>query len=135
MTTLYILYDASCGLCSHIVQWMSTQPASVALQFIVSGSDAAHRLFPTLRTSASELVAVSDTGDVYRGDAAFIVCLYALDDYRRLSFRLARPALRPLAKRAFGILSANRKKVSELLGLENDADLATSLADSPGFPW
>ena len=135
MNKLYILYDASCGLCSHIVQWMSAQPATIACQFVAAGSDAAHRLFPTLRTSASELVAVSDTGDVYRGDAAFIVCLYALDDFRRLSFRLARPALRPLAKRAFRMLSANRKSLSDLLGLESDADLAASLSQTPELPW
>lgn len=135
MTKLYILYDASCGLCSHLVQWMSTQPAAVALEFVAAGSESARRLFPTLHTSASELVVVSDAGDVYRGDAAFIVCLYALDDFRRLSFRLARPALRPLAKRAFRMLSANRKNVSDLLGLASDAELAESLNHTGEYPW
>jgi predicted DCC family thiol-disulfide oxidoreductase YuxK len=135
MNRLYILYDSSCGLCSHIVQWMSTRPAVIDLQFVAAGSDAAHRLFPSLRTSSSELVVVSSGGEVYRGDAAFIMCLYALDDYRRLSFRLARPGLRPLAKRAFRMLSDNRKSLSDLLGFESDADLAASLARTPELPW
>src|SRR2546423_902043 len=61
---------------------------------------AAHR-FPGLdhARSLAEVTVVADTGAVYTGDAAWLICLWALDGYRALALRLARPRLRPLARR------------------------------------
>jgi len=127
---LYVLYDSSCGLCSHIVQWMSDQPAACELQFVAAGSDEARRLFPDFRHVArpEELVVISDAGEVYRGDAAYIVCLWALDSYRIVAARLARPGFRPLARKVFALLSTNRLRLSELLGLHADDALARTIA-------
>lgn len=79
----------------------------------------------------SELVVVSDAGEVYFNDAAWIVCLYALVDYRAWSFRLARPLLRGLARVAWETLSKNRASLSHLLALASDAELARKLEAEP----
>jgi predicted DCC family thiol-disulfide oxidoreductase YuxK len=126
---LYVLYDAGCGLCSHLVQWMAQQPSSYDLRFVAAGSEEARRLFPEFHSPArpEELVVISGEGAVYRGDAAFIVCLYALHSYRALAVRLAQPGFRPLARRVFGMLSTNRVRLSELLGLHSDDALARTI--------
>jgi predicted DCC family thiol-disulfide oxidoreductase YuxK len=122
---LYILYDHGCGLCSHLVQWMSKQESSWELRFVAAGSAEARELFPEFRSPArpEELVVISEDGAVYRGDAAFIVCLYALDAYRTVAERISRPGFRPLAKRLFSMISTNRMQLSDLLGLRSDEAL------------
>jgi predicted DCC family thiol-disulfide oxidoreductase YuxK len=99
---------------------MGKQTSAFTLEFIAAGSPRALELFPTITGGVKELVAITDEGDVYRGDDAFLICLYALDAYRSWSYRLARPALRPFARRAFEMLSTNRTKISELLSLAGD---------------
>jgi len=132
---LHILYDNSCGLCSHLVAWMSRQPAACELRFVAAGSEEARRLFPELPITPrpEELVVVSDEGGVYRGDDAYIMCLWALHAYRVVATRLARPGFRPLARRVFGLISTNRLRLSELLGLHSDDALARTIAQNgPG---
>src|SRR5690606_8278078 len=105
-----ILYDARCGLCSWARRWMLRQPSFLALTFIPADSELASRMFPGLARpgEAEELVVVSDEGGVYRGGDAWILCLYALEDYREWSLRLGHPALRPMARSAFALLSRQR---------------------------
>jgi predicted DCC family thiol-disulfide oxidoreductase YuxK len=129
---LYVLYDAGCALCSHVVQWMTQQPSAYELRFVAAGSEEARRLFPEFHSPArpEELVVISGDGSVYRGDAAFIVCLYALNSYRAVAVRLAQPGFRPLARKVFGMLSTNRMRLSELLGLHSDDALARTIASN-----
>ena len=133
MRKIFVLYDARCGVCSRLRTWISGQRAYFAIEFIPAGSERARRLFPELRheDQPSELVVVSNAGEVYFNDAAWIVCLYALVDYRAWSFRLARPLLRGLARVAWETLSKNRASLSRLLALENDAELARRLEAEP----
>jgi predicted DCC family thiol-disulfide oxidoreductase YuxK len=129
---VYVLYDAGCGLCSHLVQWMSQQRARCELQFVAAGSDEARRLFPNFRSPArpEELVVISEDGAVYRGDAAYIVLLYALDSYRAVAVQLAKPAYRPFARKVFSMLSTNRLRLSQLLGFRSTDVLARAVANS-----
>jgi len=129
---LYVLYDSSCGLCSHAVQWMTDQSAGYELRFVAAGSDESRALFPELDNPArpEELVVISDDGAVYRGDAAYIMCLSALDSYRTVAVRLARPGFRRLARRVFALLSTNRLRLSALLGLHSDDALASTITRS-----
>jgi predicted DCC family thiol-disulfide oxidoreductase YuxK len=133
MHTIYVLYDSRCGVCSRLRAWMVEQPAYVALEFVAAGSARARRLFPELHhdEQPSELVVVTDDGDVYINDAAWIVCLYALVDYRAWSFRLARLPLRRLARSAWEMLSKNRAQLSRVLALTSDAELARRLEAQP----
>jgi predicted DCC family thiol-disulfide oxidoreductase YuxK len=96
MKRLYMLYDSRCGLCSRLRTWIETEPAYCEIVFVAAGSPWARTLFPQLRheDEPSELVAISDEGDVYKNDEAWIVCLWALVDYRDWSYRLAHQPLR-----------------------------------------
>lgn len=55
------------------------------------------------------------------------MCLYALKHYRHWAKRLSGPALLPLARQAFAILSGNRRRISRWLRLLGDDDLAVEL--------
>src|SRR5688572_44094 len=127
MKTLYVLYDSRCGLCTEAKDWLRLQPAYVDLRLMASDSDEAHRLFPAL--PAEELAVVSDTGDVWLGDQAFLLCLWALLAYRGWARRLSSPILRPVARQAFAAVSQRREGVSSLLGLRSEAELKRRLKE------
>lgn len=127
MKELYVLYDSHCGLCTEVRDWLRVQPAWVDLHLLASDSDEARGKFSNL--AAGELAVVSDRGDVWLGDHAFIMCLWALRDYRYWAKRLASPLLRPLARQGFELVSRNRRHVSDLLGLKSEAQLRESLQE------
>src|SRR5262245_33306293 len=127
MKTLYVLYDAHCGLCTEVKDWLATEPAFVNLRVLASSSDEAHEKFPSL--PSGELAVVSDAGDVWLGDNAFIVCLWALRRYREWSHKLTSPLLRPLARRAFESVSRNRQNISHLLRLKSESELKRRLEE------
>ena len=126
---LTVLYDSSCGFCLSCRNWMEHQPAYVSLRFVAARSALAARLFPELTQEAGreELVVVTDTGDVYREASAWIMCLWALREYRTWALRLSAPALLPFARQAFELLSRNRKAISRRLGLLPEHELVEKL--------
>src|SRR5262245_18187160 len=107
MRRLFVLYDAGCGLCSRVRRWAEGQTAYVPLEFIRSDDPAVARRYPGLkrRGLSEELIVIGDDGSVYRESHAWLMCLYALEEYREWAFRLSRPALMPLAREAFHLLS------------------------------
>src|SRR5713226_9690474 len=125
MEKLTVLYDAWCGFCVSCRRWLEAQPAYVPLEFIPAGSAAALRAFPDLATTQepAELVAVDSDGAVYRGAHAWIMCLYALREYREWAQFLSRPTLLPFSRQAFELLSRNRKEISDRLGLLPEPEL------------
>lgn len=133
MRALTVLYDARCGLCSNARRWLLQQRQLVPLELVAAGSDEALRRFPTLaEAEPSELVVVSDEGDVYRGPSAWIVCLWALEDFRDWSFRLAGPTLLPLARPAFEWISTRRHALSRALKLMSDEEIAREARRTDG---
>jgi predicted DCC family thiol-disulfide oxidoreductase YuxK len=100
ITRLTVLFDASCGLCRTARSWLAGRPQLVPLEFVAAGSDEARRRYPALEVqqTLADITVVADDGGVYTGDAAWIICLWALDGYRGLAARLAQPHLRPLAR-------------------------------------
>jgi predicted DCC family thiol-disulfide oxidoreductase YuxK len=136
MRRLYVLYDADCGLCSRIRRWAERQPAFVELDFVAAQSARARQWFPTLagKGEPEELVVVSDEGGVYREDNSWIMVLYALQPYRDWAIRLSRPWLLPHARAAFNLLTQNRKRVSDWLGLVSDRDLVETLRGATAPP-
>ncbi|MCZ7646566.1 MAG: DUF393 domain-containing protein [Planctomycetota bacterium] len=132
MRKLTVLYDAQCAVCRYCRDWLLRQPKFLELEFLAARSEAALTRYPGLK-HGEELVAVSDEGGVYRGDRAWIMCLYALVDFREWSLRLAAPALRPFARRAFKALSEHRYRVSRVLLRDEREDLA-ALLRSPAEP-
>lgn len=123
--SLCIVYDAACGLCTGVKAWLMRQPLLVPLEFVQVGSDRARERFP--RLPPGELAVIADTGEIWLGNNAWIICLWALRDYRDWSQRLASPLLRMMAREAFAAVSRNRTGISELLGLRSDAELEQRL--------
>ena len=123
MRALSVLYDETCGFCVSCARWLGEQRTLVGLECLPAGGEAAARRFPELRRSASkeELVVVDDEGGVYRDTHAWLMVLWALEDYRDWAQRLSRPALMPFARNAFELLSSNRRRLSSWLHLEDEA--------------
>ncbi len=119
MNKLTVLYDARCGFCVRCRWWLAREPKFVEIECLPAGGPDALRLFPELAApgAVDELVVVDDEGGVYRGARAWLLCLWALVEYREWSEWLASPALMPLARGAFALLSAGRKKISSVFGL------------------
>ncbi|MFE7211656.1 thiol-disulfide oxidoreductase DCC family protein [Streptomyces sp. NPDC057611] len=99
---LTVLYDAECALCSFVRDWLAGQPQLVPLELLPAGSEQAGRSFPGLDHGATldEVTVVGDSGQVYRGAAAWIVVLWALREHRPLAHRLSTPAGARLARGA-----------------------------------
>jgi len=120
ITRLTVLYDPTCGFCVKCRRWLLLQPAFVELEFWPAGGAEAARRFPQLQGSGppEELVVVDDEGGVYRGAQAWLMCLWALSEYREWAGRLATPLLLPFARAAFATVSSTRHTISELVGFE-----------------
>ena len=120
MKRLYVLFDQECPLCQGCRQWLMRQQAFIELHFIPLQSPEIARRFPGLQEwdlldLREKLVVVSDEGAVYQGQYAWIMCLYALREYREWAQRLAHPALLPFARRVCEVVSSNRLLISRFL--------------------
>ena len=64
---------------------------------------------PTVITSPDqEIVVMADTGEVWQGAGAWVLCLWALREYRGWSARLASPAMQAAARKVVHWISRNR---------------------------
>jgi predicted DCC family thiol-disulfide oxidoreductase YuxK len=117
MNVLYVLYDGECGLCARCRDWLREQPAWIELRMIPFQSEEVAQRFEGLDLHAlgEEIHVIADDGSLYRGDAAWLMCLYALKEYRELSYRLNTPTLRPMARRFCEWVSEHRIGVSDFL--------------------
>ena len=117
MQKLYVLYDPKCELCCHLKDWLVAQNSWIALAVMPAGSELAGKMFPELQqiATASDLAVVSDEGEVYLNDRAWVMVLYALNDYRDWATRLTHPLLMPLARQAYAAISRNRGVLSRWL--------------------
>ncbi|MDX2594095.1 MULTISPECIES: thiol-disulfide oxidoreductase DCC family protein [Streptomyces] len=99
---LTVLYDAECGLCAHLRDWLVRQSQLVPLELVPAGSAEARRRFPGLDPAATldEVTVIGDAGQVYQGSRAWIVVLWALREHRPLAHRLSTPAGARLARGA-----------------------------------
>ncbi|MEV6545208.1 DCC1-like thiol-disulfide oxidoreductase family protein [Streptomyces sp. NPDC051665] len=99
---LTVLYDADCSLCTFLRDWLVRQSQLVPLELVPASSEEARRRFPGLdhRATLDEVTVVGDSGQVYRGAAAWIVTLWALREQRPLAHRLNTPAGARLARGA-----------------------------------
>jgi len=133
MQKMFILYDANCQFCRRCRNWLEIQPAFLELKFIPARSPEAHSQLPGIEKYelSNELIVVGDGGAVYHGPAAFIMCLYALVDFREWSVRLSSPLLLPFARQMFEIVSNNRVGFSKWLRKSSDDEIAHSLERCP----
>ncbi|MFJ7776721.1 thiol-disulfide oxidoreductase DCC family protein [Streptomyces yangpuensis] len=110
---LTVLYDADCPLCVHIRHWLLAQRRLVPIALVPAASWEARRRFPRLDHASTlrEITVVGDSGQVWTGTDAFIVCLWALAEHRPKANWLATPAGRPFARAAMFTASAWRQAV------------------------
>ena len=130
---LTVLYDPSCPLCLRCRQWLAQQPKYLPMRFVAQGTADAGRRFPQLDVGTpdrvEDLIVVSDDGKVYRNTRAWIMCFYALREYRPLAFRLSHPALMPLTRRAYQAIANNRMWLSRWFGKSDRHISNDELAD------
>ncbi len=137
MKQLTILYDAHCAMCRECRAWLGAQPSYVPLRFLPLQSLDVPTRFPGIERFDPErrLAVVSDGGRVWSGDGAWIMCLWALREWRPWAMRLARPGLRPLARRLCALVSENRHAISGgfrwLLRRGNEREAIAGLAKLP----
>ncbi|MFT5465953.1 MAG: putative DCC family thiol-disulfide oxidoreductase YuxK [Verrucomicrobiales bacterium] len=114
MKTLHVFFDHECGMCSRFRRWLERQPKFVEIRFTSYHDPEAKRICPVLDELHPEdkLVVMADTGEVYQGETAWIMCLWALENYRGLSMTLARPRWLPLARRVCTFVSEKRYSLS-----------------------
>jgi predicted DCC family thiol-disulfide oxidoreductase YuxK len=113
MRSLTVLYDASCGLCRTVRRWLAQEPQFVELRFVPAGSDEARRQFPDIDHAATlrDVTVISDGGEVFLGPGAWLICLWALRDYREWSQRLADPQIRPQIRGIVEWVALNRLRL------------------------
>jgi predicted DCC family thiol-disulfide oxidoreductase YuxK len=116
MKSLTILYDGTCALCVRCRDFLAASATYVPFELLSSQSPGARERFGDVPWLGEELVVVSDEGDVWIGPAAFLVCLWALREWREWSYRLSGETLAPLAERFFVALSSNRRSIAKVLG-------------------
>ncbi len=130
MKRLYVIYDATCEMCRRCRIWLGQQPAFVPLIFVPLQSSELICRFPGIERLGPdrELVVINESGEVWQGGAAWVMCLWALCEYREWSQRLAHPLLLPLARRACALVSERRHDISRWLTTESTPRLAQHLA-------
>lgn len=133
MKTLTVFYDHNCGLCRSCRRWLMKQPTYFEVKFVAYDSLTARTLCPGLSSMEPdrEIIAMADDGALYRGGRAWVMCLYATRRHRPLAMRLGSPALLPLAKKICGLVAANRLRISSLLRLKSDRELAEAANTTP----
>ncbi|MBK8090956.1 MAG: DUF393 domain-containing protein [Verrucomicrobiaceae bacterium] len=122
MNTLTIFYDARCGLCSSVRRWLMSQPAYVQIDFLPYDSPEASVRCPPIRQlhADREIIVMADTGELWQGAGAWVMCLWALRDFREWSQRFAAPVMQALARKIVHLVSSNRLTLSALLRLRSD---------------
>jgi hypothetical protein len=114
MNRLTVLYDGTGALCVGGRDFLEGARSFVPLELLPCQSCVARERYGDVPWLGEELVVASDDGDVWIGPAAFLVCLWALVDYREWSYRLSGPELAPLAERFFVALSSQRSRIASL---------------------
>ncbi|ATW52761.1 thiol-disulfide oxidoreductase DCC family protein [Streptomyces peucetius] len=97
---LTVLYDSDCSLCVHLRSWLLRQPQLVPLRLVPAGSAEARHRYPQLDHARTkrEITVIGDRGQIYSGEAAWIVCLWALAEHRPKAHWLATPAGAPFVR-------------------------------------
>jgi predicted DCC family thiol-disulfide oxidoreductase YuxK len=106
MNALVVYYDSRCGLCLAMRDWIGRQRQLVPVECRPKSPE------------MGELVVVADTGEVWAGNTAWLMVLWALVEYRDWSYRLADPLLLPTARTFFARVSKYRGSISCALGKE-----------------
>lgn len=120
--TLTVCYDEQCALCRRCREWLEGQRTNVNVEFVAAGSAEAQERFGDVPWLGADLVVVDECGNLWAGSAAFLMCLWATNEYRGWSYRLSRRGLAPLAERFFHFVSSNRRHIGKVVGSKDCPD-------------
>lgn len=120
LTRLTVLYDGECGLCGRLKERLQDEPVWIELEFLALQDASVPERFPGVEAyePTRHLVIVSNTGQVYCAENAWIMILHATKAFRGLALQLSEPGLKNLAKEACQWVSGNRKSISSWCGLK-----------------
>ena len=92
-------------------------------------AERAEEVFPGIHTldPAREMIVRTETGEIYRGAEAWVMCLYSCANHRDLAKRLARPAMLAVAIRVCHLLAANRHGLSKVFFRRKDKEVRKTL--------
>jgi hypothetical protein len=98
--TLTVLYDPADRFAPALRDWLLKERPLVPLDVIpVTGEEARRRFtLPAGTVLGPGIAVVADSGAVWLGDAAWVMCLWALRRHRRTAHRLARTGDGALAR-------------------------------------
>lgn len=88
--SLTVLFDPNCRVCRASKAWLDHHRKVVPLRLLPVGGREAVRMFPALDMDecSKEITVITDQGFVYRGDDAFVMCLWAVRRTRSLAMRM-----------------------------------------------
>ncbi len=110
MRRLTVLYDPQCGLCCRVHTWLLSQPKYLELAFLPVQSEEALYRYPKLNHAITlkDVTVIGDDGAVYWGAKAWLMCLWALRNYREWSLTALLAELLPTVRRVVSMISQNR---------------------------
>jgi predicted DCC family thiol-disulfide oxidoreductase YuxK len=119
MKHIYAFYDGACGLCQQCRTMLTKEGQIIPVIFLPYQSLDALHLCPVLYSLEPhrQIVAMTDTGDIYQGERAWLLLLWATHRWRDLSYTLAGPMFRGLVTKAVELISKNRLGISRVLKL------------------
>ncbi|PQJ29819.1 thiol-disulfide oxidoreductase DCC family protein [Rubritalea profundi] len=117
MRSIEIYYDGSCAMCGRFKNWLEQQEHLIGVEFLSYASEAARERFPDLAKYQPEkaMVVRADTGKIYQGAEATVICLWACREYRGLAMKLRKPLFLPLARKIYPLIASSRYVISRLL--------------------
>ena len=124
-----VFYDGRCGMCCTFHEWIYRQPRAFAIDFIPYQSARAESVFPGIGTldPARQMIVRTESGEVFRGAEAWVMCLLSCANHQTAARRLASPGLLPVAIRACNLLAANRHSLSKVFFRRKDRQVREKL--------
>lgn len=124
-----VFYDGRCGMCCSFHEWIHRQERAFKIDFVPYQAERAEEVFPGIHTldPAREMIVRTETGEIYRGAEAWVMCLYSCANHRDLAKRLARPAMLAVAIRVCHLLAANRHGLSKVFFRRKDKEVRKTL--------
>ena len=89
--SLTVLYDERCPLCRRLKAWLAGQATLVPIRFAAAGGEVARRRYPALdhERTTTVLTVITERGEVYEGERAWLVCGWALPGWQPLAERFS----------------------------------------------
>lgn len=114
--TLTVVYDGDCLLCRRSVRWLGSRRQAVPIRAIPAASAEATARYGHIANYGDDMIVGADDGRIWVGPPdAYLVMMWALPVLRPLSWLLSARPLKPLAARAFQVITGNRQTISKIL--------------------